>query len=336
MVRGREISMVRDPSLRAVRFFGMTCLALLSCGCDTGEAGRPSEGASSSAGPPPILELEEVLSIPLPTTLPLAGVAGAGPDGIFLWTEDEVLRLDRVWHQLLPFRKETAALQPAAAAVTERGVEVLDRVSRRIVLYSLEGERISDYALPIAEKILGAVRTSCGWFVASGDAHDQGFVLHLLDPAGSPRWQKEMSPFPADDRLLLNLALFPGSDGVLITAIGMPFSARELDCTGQERRRFESLAEPVSAVVGAETLGRSFSLSALALGEWVLQTLGDSGSGLRVLVLFDESGAVRRVRSLEVPMVFLAALPADQALVGLRQLEPTELVLYRWTLRNRM
>jgi hypothetical protein len=49
MVRGREISMVRDPSRRAVRFFGVTCLAL-------------------------------------PTTLPLAGVAGAGPDGILLWT----------------------------------------------------------------------------------------------------------------------------------------------------------------------------------------------------------------------------------------------------------
>lgn len=39
MVRGRGIRMVRDPSRRALRFLGMTCLALLSCGCSDKEAG---------------------------------------------------------------------------------------------------------------------------------------------------------------------------------------------------------------------------------------------------------------------------------------------------------
>jgi hypothetical protein len=306
-------------------------LAVLLLGCEGGQADSPGE-PDAFAGPPPILELNEVRAIPLPLTLPVAGVDGRSPDTLFLWNRQGISRLDIRWGQLHPFQETDADLRPEAVAVSERGVEVLDAARRSILLFSEGGEELSRHTLPVRGEILGAERATCGWFVVSRNLPEGDPLLHLLGPSGEVLRGEQIPAFPQNPRLSQNLVLDRGEDGVLLSGAGIPFSVRRVDCGGEEPIRFEDPIVQLASEIEGGVLDRMFTVSTLALGGWYLQTLADPASDLRALVLYDEAGGVRRVRTLESPMGFALSFPNDRTLVGLRQLEPQEVVLYRWTL----
>ncbi len=319
-------------------FFPIAVLTFLA-GCDLGPQSDNFPVGVPTGETTPLLDLEEIGAFGLPLGFSIGGVAKGGDAEILIWNEKGVFRLDTRWAELEPLELHGPPMRPKGVSASGLGLEVVDAASQQLIRFNTDGTRAFQAALSTAEWPLdGELKdgewATCGWFVLVEGGDSRGPAILLVEPSGAIAWKRQ---FPREDDTEMNrrdLFLDQVVDGVLLTTSGPPFGVTRLDCGGEPVLHFQDLSAGLDSIPPSTGGERMFAVSTLALGEWYLQTLTDLSSDQRVLLVFDDRGVLRRIRALELPLGFAASFSAEANLVGIRQLEPAELVVYEWSLHQ--
>ncbi len=223
-------------------------------------------------------------------------------------------------------------LPVALTAFGNREVEVISSRPASLIRLTSGGGLLQREDLGVEGEIVHAVfHESHGW------------VMLVLKPTG--RWELVFEPRgPPPMRLpelggdpkgpLSGAYLTSVGTHLLITRIGSPFRTLRIDLRTGHVVAFEdpsAFIEPTDG--GTAQLGRNAqwaSLPTLPIDSCYLQTLVDTGSDRRRLVVFDASGRISSARALGAPIGFSVADVRRDRVIGGRGLNGFEVVRYRW------
>jgi hypothetical protein len=275
-----------------------------------------------AAGQRTHLRLTEAFAISLPDTLQIGSIAVRDSQELLAWAPTQSVVLHIVRGERSAFGAGRLQL-PVGAAFVDGGCEVVDAQRRGIVSFDADGAEREFRPIAVTGALVNAVRTPAAWFVGVNSSSEGYTLLRVLGDSISV-----LARLPADPSagaVLREAQLAPDGDGVLLTDVHAPFTTQRISAGGSVLGTLEP-GLPAAASARAKWV----PLPALSLGDGFVQVLADLTSDLRDLVVFDAEGRVLRRTRIEVPLAFVASVPAQHLLVGSRAIDGRELVGYRW------
>jgi hypothetical protein len=292
----------------------MTRSFVLACAL----AALPASAASQAAH----LRLTESFSYPIPDTLQVRSITLHGPTDLLAWGPNQNIVLHLVGGEGRVLGAGRLQL-PVGAAFVDGGYEVVDAQRRSIVSFDVDGAEREFRPIAVNGALVNAVRTPAAWFVGVNSSTEGYTLLRVL--GDSVRVLARLPADPSAGAVLREAQLAPDGDGVLLTDVHAPFTTQRISAGGSVLGTLEP-GLPAAASAQAKWV----PLPALSLGDGFVQVLADLTSDLRDLVVFDAEGRVLRRTRIEVPLAFVASVPAQHLLVGSRAIDRRELVGYRW------
>lgn len=286
----------------------------------------PPAVAAAQHCAPGALSLEARAVQTLPATFGIEGVATAPGGRLALWSAGgEILELDReqgVIRHHLP-----DSIVPIGLGIVPEGYRILDnRTGHEILLTA--GDSLSwlgPVTLQQGDMVDRAVWRDGQWLLLVRQATTHRFELRL---AGTDRSLYRSAPVDS-------LALIPryhlsdGAGPLLLTRYTSPFDVIRIDpATG----RTDTLAPLPAGLldIPADSLLHWRALPTVAIDCGLLLTLSDLTSDHRLLVRYNDLGAVDRVTPLDAPLGLVARLPGEHTVLAARRTGDLELVWYDW------
>ena len=289
--------------------------------------------AAQNGGGTPRLNLAREAELRLPDSLVVAGAMLSESGRLMTWSGTGPA-LTVVSPEGLQTLGERFLVRPVAAALLDgdsvvSALDLSDTV--RVVRLSRSGRLLGEapVALPFTPE--SAVRAGGGWVVAGRDSADDLWIAAVTD-AGQVSGARGLPLKRPADRSLYTTGLAACGATLYVATRIAPLRLLRVDPDG-------SVRDLLTAGILAELPGDSLSAGRdtywgaappTCLDAGVAITLVDQRSDTRVLLRFDERGALARAAPLTLPLAFIASAPVSRRMVALRRLNSTEVVWYRW------
>ena len=304
-----------------VRFVILVVASLAACA----DAPPRADAAEPVPDDGPLLELDEARVIALPPERAVIGVAAAGDGRIAAWTARQLIVTDTGG---APLPTADIAARPIAAWFDSAGaLEVVDGHGGRVHRFLSDGSHAGFRELGVPVRIGAAARAPGGWAV--GGAGEDGRYRVYAAGDGPPRLLLTIDPDTLLARRLSSYRLDPARDAVLVSEAELPFRVWRVGRDGS--------AAPAMMPRGVRdrvtTRGereRWVALSVVEVGGGYLQTLADLASDRRLLVLMGRDGSTLRITEVAAPLGIAGTSADGEYVVGVRQADGWEAVLYRW------
>lgn len=281
--------------------------------------------------PYPELHLEEVWSSPFPDSLFFGGSSLAGADGLRIWT--------RTPFRLLDFIDGKPVKMNAIVEDRERDFVPTDAQGRLLLFDRRSGEiRALDGRNTVAPvrfrsdwiEVETASLTRTEVFVAG--TSEAGYAVAEFDRSTGALSGRNDSLVPPSQGFQSGRLLVIKDQPVLFL-LRYPFRVFDLNDLESPEVIFELTDSAASSLVssGKSTeLANWISLAFVRLDMGFLMQLADPTSDERALLLIGEDWELIRTRTVTAPFGILGAEPEGRMLFAMRDMNPKEVVAYRW------
>lgn len=296
----------------------------------------------SHVGPVPLLEaadslrMQEAFALNVPDSFALTGLAAYPHNVVLAWASNVpyVMQFENGNRSILG---QGVLRRPLGAAPTGRdgGVEVVDAGRQMLSTFGPRGQHLSDVHLRSPLTVLSrATKSPMGWLIVGHDA--LGVCRLLLKTASkNGRDSSEWREFSRVTRALrpnecaaAQISLV--QDGIVISHAGRPFKSELLGLDGRLRSVFSPMQASNAPFARGGTNQLWGAMPLLPAGQHYLQVLTDLRANRRVLLVYTNQGAVKRLRTVEAPFGLSAAVAEDSLVVGARRVNSVQIVGYRW------
>lgn len=278
----------------------------------------------------PRLALRVVASVSIPEEFPVAGV-DAGSGSLFaIWSlhRPEVLLCCRPELQVI---RSSEFARPVAVRVAspDSVIEVLDADRRTLLSVTRSGATVQRRAIPIAWEISRAVHSLGVWYIVGQDSTG-ATVLASLSASGEVLRQDELVPSLDSLTLAPAVLLARSPSGAFATLGRSPYTTWALSADHAPRPVPLHIPHLDPGSASPDSASIWVSLAPVPVDSFLVRTFSDLRSDRRLLVLYDERGAIIRETGLDAALGLIESQPGHQLLVGLRKLPGTELTFYHW------
>lgn len=272
------------------------------------------------------LDLEQILSIPVPADRAVSGIAAAGPNSLLAWSTSDgwlaIIAADGSQSRVA----QGALDRPIGAAfVGEREVEVVEQ-GGNLVSLTREGLLRSRIRLraPL-DSLESAVHVAGTWYVGGWRSLDGRWAAY---EATATEEEDPILIFPPDSPLPQHAQLSAHGSDVAATLSGPPFGT----LSRRAGRPSVTLAPPPGVIPDSLRDGQWRSMKALRVDPGWVQVLFNPRSDTRILISFDEEGTVIRWTQIAVALGLFANGSDPHTIVGMRDIGAShrEIVVYAW------
>ena len=282
--------------------------------------------------PDSALELTETATYTLPPGMAVAGAA-LSPDGsrLVVWGSRP--------KSVLYFERGAGGVQSVSPVPPGEiaGVAYLDDATLGIIH---AGGMVSTVqwgnwkhwtrrVIPVSGIRSAALGDDGWWLLAEGTGEDA--ALHFLPGDGVSSPVHVMALGDSPDRAFLSTA----AADALIALRDPPYPVWRIGVDGRIVAGMQPDRFPPSTAVERDPPPRWMALSALSVAPGVIQVIADVTSDDRLLVTYDDRGAVASSRVVQAPIGLVAVASRAHVLAALRTFEASEIALYSWRWRLR-
>lgn len=278
----------------------------------------------------PPLRIEEVASWVVPEAVPVRGISVL-PDGtVLLWSDSDVLVLDATFERV--HRIQIRGVDGIrAVGATPAGDVLLLSDPLQVVAVAADGTSTVVVGTECGGRVVSAAYRHPVWYVLADpeDAPHRRLLAIDLGAAGTGTATCRVVSHPQVSGIV-------GSTphGVLLTELLHPFSVTQFTHDGAISTFVPDLPAETPTAPDPDTEHRWegwVSQPALVIDRGTLQVLSDLRSDARLLIRYDEGGATVARRFVQVPLGLIHADTATRRITGIRRLNRTEIVRYKWT-----
>lgn len=264
--------------------------------------------------------LKEESAWTVPGEFNLAGLS-SGPCGeVLAWATrpNTVLRMtpalepERSW--VLP-----SHVLPLAAWSQGETLEVITRVPPMLHQFGSEGSPVQSVHLEVDGRLIAAARGTQGWYLLSGSVSAGAGHLRL-------------DGHPGQAFVKTSGTITPDDSGVWLTDLHYPFEARRFrDDWSRDLTLLppKELLDSMRSALGQVDFSVWASLPVAILTHGYMQTIADHGNDRRLLVVYDNAGAVVSSAVLNVPLGLMLGT-RNHRLYGARRTDIVEIVGYSY------
>jgi hypothetical protein len=277
----------------------------------------------------PPLHLDQVFAKDLPRSMRVEGAALSAKGSILAWgTGHPPLLLRDTARDWETIPSDSRGIVAMAFGPDGSSVEAVDSVCACILIFDTAGVVRTRLHTRVRFMIESGTRGPSGWYLGGRDrtgnyglaaVHSDGSVFPLQEFAA----HRDSDDEPPVYRLSTD-----GGDLLAATAVA-PFEVTRVAGS-------QALPVPfVSPVPGAvadsvASEGLWAGMDVIPLDSGYVRTFADLRSDMRLLVLYDRQGELRRVSPVAVPLGMLGASVESHLLLAARTTDKREIVLYRW------
>lgn len=161
------------------------------------------------------------------------------------------------------------------------------------------------------------------WYLTTTDSSEH--VVYRVNGASLSRFFSRPNVGP---RGIPGFVLGEWDHGPLVSLVSPPFANYLINERGILEREFAPKVS--SEITRTPSSVLLVSLSTLRLDSGYLQVIANPKTFARILVTYDDYGAMNKSVRIDAPLGFISSYPARRTLLALRQLEHQEIVAYQW------
>ncbi len=284
-------------------------------------------GSASAQAPDRRLELEEVgrASLPPGFTVLSGLLIGAGhaivwgPSGLLDVTEGRQRRVF-VLGERVPVRGARVGRESASYEVIDSAGDIVDVAG--------SGDTRITVRLPLEGEVVQAVPLGDGWLIHEKVGHDVMPRLVVWQPGTGLR-----ALAPPHGGWNRQLRLVPGEGSAFVQDMDDPYAVWRVELRDQIPEVGLAMnGETIRSILASEGLEpeNTVALPLVPLDDGYLYQLSHLGSDGRMMITLDETYEVLRSAMVPVSIGFMAAVPEQNALLGLVDTGTPKVVFYRW------
>lgn len=213
---------------------------------------------------------------------------------------------------------------------------LVNRNGQLAEIHAASGAILASWPYPVNANLLwlSAAHTSEGW-VAGARTPESRIQVFLLSSKQPMRLVQDLGVLLSEVRdtappVEQSLTLRSTADGIIASLSWPPHQSFVLSAGGEILQVL--IPDPGVALWNDEHDATTrLSLGVVAIDKGFLQVLADPGSDRRRLILFDVAGRQVRSRLLQAPWGLAGMLKSQSRLLALREMNPPEVVVYRYT-----